>query len=59
MVLVVLLVLAGIKRVAILDWDVHHGNGIQQILYEDPNVLYISIHRCAECCVGVIVVCRV
>jgi histone deacetylase 6 len=27
-----------------LDWDVHHGNGIQHAFYEDPNVLYISLH---------------
>jgi histone deacetylase 6 len=32
------------KKVMILDWDVHHGNGIQNIFYDDPNVLYISIH---------------
>ncbi|KAM4066934.1 arb2 domain-containing protein [Hirsutella rhossiliensis] len=32
------------RRVLILDWDVHHGNGIQNIFYQDPNVLYISIH---------------
>ena len=32
------------RRVLILDWDVHHGNGIQQAFYSDPNVLYISIH---------------
>uniref|UniRef100_A0A1B6DQI7 UBP-type domain-containing protein n=3 Tax=Clastoptera arizonana TaxID=38151 RepID=A0A1B6DQI7_9HEMI len=35
----------GLKRVLILDWDVHHGNGIQHIFEEDPTVLYISIHR--------------
>jgi acetoin utilization deacetylase AcuC-like enzyme len=35
----------GIERVAILDWDVHHGNGTQDIFYEDPNVLFISIHQ--------------
>ncbi len=34
-----------LKRVLILDWDVHHGNGIQNIFYQDPRVLYISIHR--------------
>ncbi|KAI7875704.1 hypothetical protein K492DRAFT_173140 [Lichtheimia hyalospora FSU 10163] len=34
-----------IKRVLILDWDIHHGNGTQQIFYDNPNVLYISIHR--------------
>ncbi|RWS29289.1 histone deacetylase 4-like protein [Leptotrombidium deliense] len=33
------------EKILILDWDVHHGNGIQQIFYEDPHVLYISIHR--------------
>ena len=33
------------RRVLILDWDVHHGNGIQDILYEDPRVLYVSLHR--------------
>ncbi|KAF2744528.1 hypothetical protein M011DRAFT_470372 [Sporormia fimetaria CBS 119925] len=32
------------RKVLILDWDVHHGNGIQHIFYEDPNVLYISLH---------------
>ena len=31
--------------VAIVDWDVHHGNGTQNIFYNDNNVLYISIHR--------------
>ncbi|KAL9080214.1 MAG: hypothetical protein Q9157_000997 [Trypethelium eluteriae] len=32
------------RKVLILDWDVHHGNGVQRAFYEDPNVLYISIH---------------
>lgn len=32
-------------RVLIVDWDIHHGNGIQDIFYEDPSVLYISVHR--------------
>ncbi|KAL8946932.1 MAG: hypothetical protein Q9222_006735 [Ikaeria aurantiellina] len=32
------------RKVLILDWDVHHGNGIQQAFEQDPNVLYISIH---------------
>ncbi|KAJ9665365.1 Histone deacetylase hda1 [Coniosporium apollinis] len=32
------------RKILILDWDVHHGNGVQQAFYEDPNVLYISIH---------------
>ncbi len=35
----------GAQRVLILDWDVHHGNGIQQVFYEEPDVLYISIHQ--------------
>lgn len=35
---------ADCRKVLILDWDVHHGNGIQNIFYTDPNVLYISIH---------------
>jgi acetoin utilization deacetylase AcuC-like enzyme len=35
----------GVERVAILDWDVHHGNGTEHIFYEDPNVLAISIHQ--------------
>jgi len=36
--------LARLPRVAILDVDYHHGNGTQDIFYEDPSVLYISIH---------------
>lgn len=32
------------RKVLILDWDVHHGNGIQNMFYENPNVLYISLH---------------
>ena len=35
----------GIERVAILDWDVHHGNGTQHIFEEDSSVLYISLHQ--------------
>ncbi|KAK7075367.1 Histone deacetylase 6 [Halocaridina rubra] len=34
-----------LHRILILDWDVHHGNGIQHIFESDPRVLYISIHR--------------
>lgn len=34
-----------IRRVLIVDWDVHHGNGTQQAFYEDNSVLYMSIHR--------------
>ncbi len=35
----------GIERVAILDWDVHHGNGTQDIFYADDGVLYLSTHQ--------------
>jgi acetoin utilization deacetylase AcuC-like enzyme len=34
-----------IERVAILDWDVHHGNGTQHVFEADPTVLYISLHQ--------------
>ena len=34
-----------IKRVLIVDFDVHHGNGTQDIFYEDPSVFYFSIHQ--------------
>lgn len=36
---------AGLRRVAILDWDVHHGNGTQQAFYEEDSVYYASIHQ--------------
>jgi len=35
----------GLERVAIVDWDVHHGNGTQEIFYRDPSVLYFSSHQ--------------
>ena len=35
----------GLKNIAIIDWDVHHGNGTQQVFYEDSSVLYFSIHQ--------------
>jgi len=35
----------GLERVAILDWDVHHGNGTQAIFWDDPTVLYASLHE--------------
>jgi acetoin utilization deacetylase AcuC-like enzyme len=35
----------GIERIAIVDWDVHHGNGTQAIFYADPSVLFVSIHQ--------------
>lgn len=37
----------GRTRVLIVDWDVHHGNGTQDIFENDPSVLYISLHRLA------------
>lgn len=36
---------AGVERVAILDWDVHHGNGTQAIFEAEPNVFYASTHE--------------
>uniref|UniRef100_A0A674AMD7 Histone deacetylase n=1 Tax=Salmo trutta TaxID=8032 RepID=A0A674AMD7_SALTR len=35
----------GVSKILIVDWDIHHGNGTQQAFYNDPNVLYISMHR--------------
>jgi acetoin utilization deacetylase AcuC-like enzyme len=35
----------GLTRVLIVDWDVHHGNGTQDIFYMDPRVMFLSIHR--------------
>ena len=35
----------GMERVLIIDWDVHHGNGTQEIFYDDPLVLYLSVHQ--------------
>ncbi len=34
-----------LKRVLIVDWDVHHGNGTQDIFYDDPTVFYFSVHQ--------------
>jgi acetoin utilization deacetylase AcuC-like enzyme len=34
-----------LSRLLIIDWDVHHGNGTQDIFYEDPQVMFFSIHR--------------
>lgn len=34
-----------IERVAIIDWDVHHGNGTQGIFYDDPSVFFLSLHQ--------------
>ncbi len=33
------------RRLLILDWDAHHGNGIQEVFYEDPQVFYVSLHE--------------
>ena len=33
------------ERVLVLDWDVHHGNGTQAIFWDDPRVLYVSVHQ--------------
>lgn len=35
----------GAERVAIVDWDVHHGNGTQAIVWSDPSILYCSTHQ--------------
>lgn len=35
----------GLERIAIVDWDVHHGNGTQDIFYEDGSVFYFSTHQ--------------
>ncbi len=37
--------LYGARRILIMDWDVHHGNGTQDSFYQDPSVLYISTHQ--------------
>jgi acetoin utilization deacetylase AcuC-like enzyme len=35
----------GVERVAIVDWDVHHGNGTEDIFSDDPTVLFVSMHQ--------------
>jgi len=35
----------GIERVAIVDWDVHHGNGTQHIFADDESILFVSLHQ--------------
>jgi acetoin utilization deacetylase AcuC-like enzyme len=35
----------GYERIAIVDWDLHHGNGTEAIFCEDPSVLYVSLHQ--------------
>ncbi|EGW34429.1 histone deacetylase HDA1 [Spathaspora passalidarum NRRL Y-27907] len=34
-----------VRKIVIIDWDIHHGNGTQKSFYNDPRVLYISMHR--------------
>ncbi|EMG48891.1 Histone deacetylase HDA1 [Candida maltosa Xu316] len=34
-----------VRKIVIIDWDIHHGNGTQKAFYNDPRVLYISLHR--------------
>jgi acetoin utilization deacetylase AcuC-like enzyme len=34
-----------LDRIAIIDWDVHHGNGTQDAFYDDPSVLFFSMHK--------------
>ncbi len=36
----------GLQRILILDWDLHHGNGIQDIFYDEKEVFYLSSHHC-------------
>ena len=38
----------GVERVALVDWDVHHGNGTQHTFESDPSVLYVSTPRGRE-----------
>ena len=35
----------GMRRIMVLDWDAHHGNGTEEIFYTDPNVLFCSVHQ--------------
>jgi acetoin utilization deacetylase AcuC-like enzyme len=35
----------GVERVAIVDWDVHHGNGTEDIFRDDPSVFFVSLHQ--------------
>ncbi len=40
----------GLQRVAIIDWDVHHGNGTQHLFEADPRVFYLSLHEDPQYC---------
>jgi acetoin utilization deacetylase AcuC-like enzyme len=35
----------GLERIAIVDWDVHHGNGTEDIVRDDPTILFASLHQ--------------
>lgn len=35
----------GLRRIAVVDWDVHHGNGTQRVFWRDPDVLFVSLHQ--------------
>ncbi len=35
----------GLKRIAIFDWDVHMGDGTSNVFYDDPSVLFFSVHE--------------
>lgn len=41
----------GVERVAVVDIDVHHGNGTQALFEEDPTTFYASTHQVGACCV--------
>jgi hypothetical protein len=38
----------GVKKILIVDWDVHHGNGTQKMFWNDSRVLFFSVHRCVN-----------
>ena len=40
----------GLERVAIIDWDVHHGNGTQHLFESDPRVFFLSLHEDPSSC---------
>lgn len=44
-ILLILFICFQINRILIVDYDVHHGQGTQRMFYNDPRVLYFSIHR--------------
>lgn len=41
----------GLKRVFIIDFDVHHGNGTNDAFYEDPDIFFLSTHQVSNCLV--------